>query len=192
MKFPFVSRKRFERALQNARSAELERDKALEISELDRLIEQKQSDPIAVVRNQLEWAEFCASATFRRMQQEDYAIITSHQHEEEWDIVGYSIPTGSNGDSVPGWRRVLRARLRGENSDCRSDRGHRARHQQAEAPAQGREVPRHALGAPTPRRDRRQLRGVARSLRARQREAGRDGLIPALPAITGMIRASSA
>ena len=28
------------------------------------------------------------------MQQEDYAIITSHQHEEEWDIVGYSIPTG--------------------------------------------------------------------------------------------------
>ena len=75
---------------------------------------------------------------------------------------------------------------------CRSDRGHRARHQQAEAPAQGREVPRHALGATTPRRDRRQLRGVARSLRARQREAGRDGLIPALPAITGMIRASSA
>ena len=77
-------------------------------------------------------------------------------------------------DSVPGWRRVLRARQRGENSDCRSGRGHRARHQQVEAPAQGREVPRHALGPPAPRRDRRQLRRVARSLRARQREAGRD------------------
>ncbi len=41
-----------------------------------------------------------------------------------------------------------RAQQREENSDCRSDRGHRARHQQAEAPAQGREVPRHALGSP--------------------------------------------
>lgn len=61
----------------------------------------------------------------------------------------------SDGDSVPGWRRVLRARQRGENSDCRSDRGHRARHQQAEAPAQGREVRRHALGTPAPGRDRR-------------------------------------
>src|SRR5208283_3856337 len=37
-----------------------------------------------------------------------------------------------------------------------------------------RKVPRHALGPPAPRRDRRQLRRVARSLRARKREAGRD------------------
>ena len=84
-----------QRALQNARSAELERDKALERSaSLTVLLSKSSLHRIAVVRNQLEWAEFCASATFRRIQQEDYAVMTSHQHEEEWDIVGYSIPAG--------------------------------------------------------------------------------------------------
>src|SRR3974377_1766448 len=58
----------------------------------------------------------------------------------------------SDRDSVPGWRRVLRARQRGENSDCRSGRGHRARHQQVEAPAQGRKVPRPPPLAPRPAR----------------------------------------
>src|SRR5208283_1298457 len=40
----------------------------------------------------------------------------------------------SDGDSVPGRRRVLRARHRGEDSDCRSGRGHRTRHQQSRSP----------------------------------------------------------
>ena len=62
------------------------------------------------------------------------------------DLLEGVVEVDQQSNSVPGWRRVIRARQRGENSDCRSDRGHRARHHQAEAPAQGREVPRHALG----------------------------------------------
>src|SRR5271166_2794725 len=73
MKFPFVSRKLFERTLENARTAELERDKGLEKSASLTVVLSKSSlQPIAVVRTQLEWARFCASARFRRIQQEDY------------------------------------------------------------------------------------------------------------------------
>ena len=52
MQCPFVSPKRLERALQNARIAELERDKALEISASLAVVSSKSSlHPIVVVRN---------------------------------------------------------------------------------------------------------------------------------------------
>jgi hypothetical protein len=52
-----------EGALQNARIAELERHKALEKSASLAVVSSKRSlRPIVVVRNQLEWGHFCASA----------------------------------------------------------------------------------------------------------------------------------
>jgi hypothetical protein len=63
MQCPFASPKRLEGALQNARIAELERHKALEKSASRAVVSSKRSlRPIVVVRNQLEWGHFCASA----------------------------------------------------------------------------------------------------------------------------------
>ncbi len=57
----------------------------------------------------------------------------------------------SGGNSLPGRRRLFRARQCRQNPRRRGRRGDRSRHQSAQAATQARQIPRYALWANTPR-----------------------------------------
>jgi SAM-dependent methyltransferase len=104
VKFPLVSRKRFENLRKErdftitklasvSESLAIERQRvAEELSSLANAIGLSGLSPIAICRNQSEWNRFRAADVFQRAQEMDKKILHNHKADKEWVFFGYSAP----------------------------------------------------------------------------------------------------
>jgi SAM-dependent methyltransferase len=61
------------------------------LSELSKVFSRVHLLPVATCRNTSDWDLFLSSVAYERLNQEDEAILGSHQFEEVWTLPGYSV-----------------------------------------------------------------------------------------------------